>query len=203
MVRAESARASPVRQTESVAGNWVTLEPLSEGNQLEASRIEAVRQRTPNLGGAPGRRDFTRSFGPAMLIRAKADGAAVGLVENGHMIGYPGVAVVLIFVDPSLARPGIAMEAFAMYVARVFEAGARLVHLEVLAFNRPVLRMLARIGVAEQARLRDQVYAAGRFWDVLVFAFDADQYRQIWTRYARMLPGGDRGPAAIGGRRKP
>ena len=101
------------------------------------------------------------------------------------------------------ASNGIAMEAFAMYVARMFEAGARLVHLEVLAFNRPVLRMLARIGVAEQARLRDQVYAAGRFWDVLVFAFDADQYRQIWTRYARMLPGGDRGPAAIGARRKP
>jgi RimJ/RimL family protein N-acetyltransferase len=94
------------------------------------------------------------------------------------------------------------MEAFAIYVARVFEAGARIVHLEVLSFNRPVLRMLARIGVKEQARLRDQVYAAGRFWDVLVFAFDAAQYSEIWKRYSRMLPGGDRRPAALGGVRK-
>jgi RimJ/RimL family protein N-acetyltransferase len=137
-----------------------------------------------------------------MVIRANDDGAAIGVIENGQMIGYPGVAVVLIFVDPSLARPGIAMEAFAIYVARMFEAGARLVHLEVLAFNSSVLRMLARIGVKEQARLRDQVYAGGRFWDVLVFAFDAAQYQRILERYAGRLPGGDRRPAALGGRRR-
>lgn len=185
-----------------VAGHWVTLERMSDANRPEVARIDATRQRTPNLGGAFGRRDLARSFGPTMIIRANADGAAIGLVESGHMTGYPGVAVVLIFVDPSVARPGIAMEAFAIYVTRVFEAGARLVHLEVLAFNRPVLRMLARIGVKEQARLRDQVYAGGRFWDVLVFAFDANEYGKILSRYARMLPGGDRRPAAFGGLRK-
>jgi hypothetical protein len=35
-----------------------------------------------------------------------------------------------------------------------------------------------------------------------VFAFNADQFRKIWSRYARILPGGDRKPAALGGRRK-
>ena len=189
-------------QTAALIGHWVTLEPLTEAHRAEVARIDAVRQRTPNLGGAPGRRDFTRSFAPAMVIRANDDGAAIGVIENGQMIGYPGVAVVLIFVDPSLARPGIAMEAFAIYVARMFEAGARLVHLEVLEFNAPVLRMLARIGVKEQARLRDQVYAGGRFWDVLVFAFDAAQYQKILERYVGRLPGGDRRPAALGGRRR-
>jgi len=138
-----------------------------------------------------------------MLIRANADGAAIGVIENGQMSGYPGVAVVLIFVDESVARPGVAMEAFAIYVARVFAAGARLVHIEVLEFNTPVLRMLARIGVDQQARLRHQAYAAGRFWDVLVFAFDAEKFENIVSRYARKLPGGDRRPAALGGKRKP
>ena len=175
---------------------------MSDENRGEVVRIDATRQRTPNLGGAPGRRDFSKSFGPPMLIRANADGVAIGVIENGQMIGYPDVAVVLIFVDPALARPGVAMEAFAIYLARTFAAGARLVHLEVLAFNQPVLRMLSRIGVKEQARLRDQIYAAGRFWDVLVFAFDATHFNEIWARYARMLPGGDRKPAAIGSLRK-
>ena len=186
-----------------VAGHWVTLEPLSDANRLEVARIAATRHRTPNLGGAPGRRDVSRPFGPAMLIRANADGAAIGVIENGQMSGYPGVAVVLIFVDESVARPGVAMEAFAIYVARVFAAGARLVHIEVLEFNTPVLRMLARIGVDQQARLRHQAYAAGRFWDVLVFAFDAEKFQNIVSRYARKLPGGDRRPAALGGKRKP
>jgi hypothetical protein len=191
-----------VSESAALVGHWVTLEPLSEANRPDVSRLDATRQRTPNLGGAPGRRHVDRSFGPAMLIREKRSGAPIGLVENGEMIGYPGVAVVLIYVDTARARPGVAMEAFAIYVASVFESGARLVHVEVLEFNLPVLRMLARIGVSEQARLRDQVYSGGRFWDVLVFAFNADQFRKIWSRYARILPGGDRKPAALGGRRK-
>lgn len=204
MVREEPTRVvAVVRADHNLIGGWVTLEPLSQANHPETQRLDAVRQRTPNLGGAPGRRDSLKSFGPAMLIRARETGIAIGLVENGEMIGYPGVAVVLIFTDPALARPGLALEGFAMYVAHMFESGAGLVHLEVLAFNEPVLRMLRRLGLEEQARLRDQVYAGGRFWDVAVFAFDAAQYAKIWKRYARMLPGGDRMPAALGSRRKP
>lgn len=188
-------------ETRALVGNWVTLEPFSPANKSEVGLLDAIRQRTPNLGGA-GRRDALKSFGPAMVIRANGSGEAFGLVENGEMIGYPGVAVVLIFVDHARARPGLAMEAFAMYVANVFASGARLVHLEVVAFNEPVLRMLRRIGVNEQARLRDQMYTGGRFWDVLVYAFDAEQFKQIWSRYARILPGGDRKPAALGSRGK-
>jgi RimJ/RimL family protein N-acetyltransferase len=137
-----------------------------------------------------------------MVIRANATGEAFGLVENGEMVGYPGVAVVLIFVDSAKARPGVAMEAFAMYVQHVFASGARLVHFEVVAFNEPVLRMLRRIGVNEQARLRDQMYTGGRFWDVQVFAFDAEQFKGIVSRYAHILPGGNRTPAALGSRKK-
>ena len=185
-----------------VVGSWVTLEPFSAANRAEVRQLELIRQRTPNLGGAGRRPDALKTFGPAMLIRANATGEALGLVENGEMTGYPGVAVVLIFVDTSRARPGVAMEAFAMYVEHVFACGARLVHLEVVAFNEPVLRMVRRIGVSAQARMRDQMYTGGRFWDLLVFGFDAAQYRQIVSRYARMLPGGDRKPAALGSRGK-
>ena len=191
-------RAAP----EAISGTWTTLEPLSPANRGEADRLGRVRERTPNLGGLAGQQDLSRRFGAPMLIRENRGGSAIGLVSNGEMIGYPGVAVILIYVDPE-ARPGIAMEAFAMYVDHVFRQGARLAHFEVLAFNTPVLRMLAKIGVREQARLRDQVYAGGRFWDVAVFAFSAGQYREIRARYARNLPGGERPPAALGGRPQP
>lgn len=203
MVREQSPRAvAGVSADHNLVGSWVSLEPLSPANRPETRRLYAVRQRTPNLGGAGGRRDTLKAFGPAVLIRARSTGIAIGLVENGEMIGYPGVAVVLIFMDPKSARPGLAFEAFAMYVAHVFESGARLVHLEVLEFNEPVLRILRRLGLEEQARLRDQVYAGGRFWDVAVFAFDAVQWAQMWNRFARILPGGDRRPAALGSRGK-
>ncbi|HXC78247.1 MAG TPA: GNAT family protein [Candidatus Acidoferrum sp.] len=183
-----------------LVGSWVSLETLTHANRAETRRLDAVRQRTPNLGGAGGRLDSLRSFGPPMLIRTRSTGLAIGLVENGEMIGYPGVAVVLIFVDQEAARPGMALEAFVIYVNRVFDHGARLVHLEVLAFNEPVLRMLRRRGLKEQARLRDQVYSGGRFWDVAVFAFDAAQFAEMAKPYARILPGGDRAPAALGNR---
>jgi hypothetical protein len=185
-----------------LSGTWVALEVVSPENQGEVSTLDVIRQRTPNLGGAAGRRSELKSFAPAMVIRSRASGEALGLIENGEMIGYPGVAVVLIFVDQDRARPGFALEAFALYLAHVFASGARLVHVEVLAFNEAVLRMLRRIGVSEQARLRDQIYSGGRYWDVVVFAFDAIQFNSVLDRYRRALPGGDRKPAAFGSRRR-
>lgn len=181
----------------------MTLQAVTPASWPEVQGLDQTRQWSPNLGGAPPQRDGSSSFGPAMLIRENRTAMAVGILENSEMAGYPGVAVVLIWVDSSLARAGLALEAFAMYVENVFASGARLVHLEVLEFNRPVHRMMARIGVREQARMREHVYAAGRFWDVLVYAFDHQQFKQMSSRYAHNLPGGGKPPAALGGRRRP
>jgi hypothetical protein len=204
MVRDQRPEAvTGVTEVDGLVGSWVALEPLSPSNRSDVRRLDLIKQRTPNLGGVAVRREASKSFGPAMLIRATATEEALGLVENGEMTGYPGVAVVLIFVDTGRARPGMAMEAFAIYVRNVFASGARLVHIEVIEFNEPVLRMLHRIGVGQQARLRHQMYTGGRFWDVLMFGFDAEQFKAIWSRYARILPGGNRKPAALGSRARP
>jgi hypothetical protein len=191
-------------QGPSIVGGWVVLEPISEANRKEAARLDAIRQRTPNLGGAAaGRRDGLKAFGPAMLIRARHSGLAIGLIENGEMAGYPGVAVVLIFTDPAEAGGRLAVEAFVLYVARLFANGAALVHVEVLEFNQRVLRMARHVGLHEQVRMRDQVYAGGRFWDVIVFAADHGQWSKIFERYQPMLPGGDRRSRAATIRRRP
>ena len=185
-----------------LTGGWVTLQPAGPGDRAELERLNLVRHRTPNLGGAAVRSDVPSPFGPPMLIRENRSQACVGVIEAGEMSGYPGVAVVLVMVDTARARPGAALEAFAMFVAHVFRSGARLVHMEVLASNDPVVRILGRLGLREQARLRDQVYSGGRFCDVLVYAFEAEEFARMWGRYERILPGGGRRPAAFGGGRR-
>jgi RimJ/RimL family protein N-acetyltransferase len=118
------------------------------------------------------------------------------------MSGYPGVAVVTIFVDPDRARAGVAMEAFAIYVGHVFDLGARLVHFEVLESNAGVLKMFRSIGAAASARMREHLYAGGGFHDVLVFSMTRDQFERARARFSSMLPGGERPPAALGGVRR-
>lgn len=183
-------------------GAWVKLEPVDSTNRAEAEAIELSRQRSPNLGGRAWRAPTIGMFGPPMLIRDARSGQAVGLVEAGQLTGYAGVAVVLIYMDQSIARPGISIQAFALYVTYLFERGARLVHMEVLDTNSPVLRIFARNGQAPQARLRDHVYAGGRFADLMVIAFDRAEWNAICARYPTMFPGAKRGPAAVGGRRQ-
>jgi hypothetical protein len=179
----------------------VTLEPISAGGWPEVLRLDQLRQWDPNLGGAPSLRNVSTTFGPPMLVRDNRSAIAVGMLENSEMSGYPGVAVVLIFLDKATARPGLAVEAWALYIAHVFACGARLVHHEVFEFNRPVHRMFAKLGLREQVRMRDQVFIAGRFWDVIVYAFDQAEFKEMWRRHARSLPGGGR-LAALGGARR-
>lgn len=185
-----------------LAGGWVNLEPLTSAHSDEVESLELVRRRTPNLGGATASSLRRPGFGLPMLIRERRGGQAVGIVENHRMTGYPGVAVVTIFVDPAQARPGVAMEAFAIYLRHVFDSGARLVHFEVLDSNAGVLRMLRTIGAAASARMREHLYVGGSFHDVLVFSLTRQQFELARARYSSMLPGGDRPPAALGGVRR-
>src|SRR5256885_9938656 len=112
-----------------------------------------VGRHTTVLGGQSASGHASHVYGALMLIRDLKTADAIGIVENSQMAGYPGVAVVLVFVDQSRARPGIALEAFAMFLRHVFESGAPVVHLEVLASNRPGLRMLPPIGWSSPVRL--------------------------------------------------
>ena len=202
MVRGPRAEAVyVVTEPGPLSGSWVALEPIGPPNHDEASALMLVRRHTPMLGGSSAGGHASHVYGAPMLIRDLKTADAIGIVENSQMAGYPGVAVVLIFVDQSRARPGIAMEAFAMYLRHVFESGAQVVHLEVLESNEPVLRMLRRIGVSPQVHMREHLYVAGRFHDVLVFGIDRAQFQEIWGRYGAILPGGKRPPAALGGSR--
>jgi L-amino acid N-acyltransferase YncA len=161
-----------------LAGSRVRLEPFGPANQGEVEGLTAVRETVPVMGGPTRIASTVSPWAPPMLIRDTASGRALGTVESGELSGYEGVAVLVLWLDTARSRPGQGLEAYAIYVTQLFEQGARLVHVEVLDFNNQVLRLLRRVSAEPQARLRRHAYVAGRFWDLLVFAFDADEWRR-------------------------
>jgi RimJ/RimL family protein N-acetyltransferase len=133
-----------------------------------------------------------------MLIRDRRSGEAIGVVENHPLPGK--IAVFVVYLDRQRGRAGFGFEAVSLYISHLFDSGARLVTAEVLEFNADMIAILRKVQIVPQARLRDHVYSAGRFWDLLVYSFDRVEWVRIVDRYRRILPGGDRRPAAVGGR---
>jgi RimJ/RimL family protein N-acetyltransferase len=175
-------------------GSWIALEPPGEANAEALAELDRKARLHPAMGG--GIRSGTNAFAPEMLIRERREGAIVGVVLNHRMPA--DIAAYFIYLDPDKGRAGYGIEATALYVSHLFDCGARLVTADVLSFNRAVIGILGKAGIKPQARLREHAYAAGRFWDVLVFSFGVDEWIGALARYRPMLPGGDRPPVAFG-----
>ena len=135
------------------------------------------------------------AFAQSMVIRERRAGTAVGVVVSHRLPA--DIAAFIIYVDPEHGRAGYGIEATALYISHLFDSGARLVTADVLSFNKAVIGILTRIGINPQARLREHAFAAGQFWDVLVFSFTAEEWIRAVARYRRILPGGQRRPAAF------
>lgn len=176
-------------------GAWTRLEPLSSDNAAEFEELSASRHRNPVMGAT--NEGGSSSFAPPMLARDRRTGRAVGILENHEQPG--GAAVFVAYIDPERGRVGYGFEAISLYLSAMFDGGARRVIAEVLEFNVDMIGIIRKVDFPPQARLREHVYSAGRYWDMIIYSFDRADWVRVVTRYRRMLPGGDRGPAAIGG----
>jgi len=179
--------------TGAIRGRWVTLEPVTASHSVELADLEQRRQLLPGLGGPYHTPNLASRYLPAMAVRENQDGRMIGLLETGELIGYPGVA--------ELARPGVAMEATGIYSPMIFDNGAAILHIEVLSFNTASYRIFQKRHREPQARLRQHVYVAGRFWDLLIFSFERADWDELMAKLKRALPGGQRQIAALGGKR--
>lgn len=178
-------------------GSWIELvDPSQDAEALEQLRVLERQERLMPAMGAGGRSGLG-PYAPPMVVRSLRDQAAIGVVENHALPG--GVAAYVIYLDPR-SRVGFGLEATALYVSLLFDAGVRLVTADVFEFNTAVIRMLRSAHLEPHARLREHAYAAGRFWDVLVFYLDLDGWKRFLKRHERRLPGGDRRPVALGSR---
>jgi hypothetical protein len=176
-------------------GSWTQLEPRTATASEEFAEVDARRGLNPVMGAESER--GPSPYAPPMLVRDRKSGRAVGIVEN---YGQPGgTAIFVAYIDPVRGRAGYGFEAISLYLSCMFDGGARRVIAEVLSFNVDMIGILRKVDFLPQARLREHVYVAGRFWDLIIYSFDRADWVRVVNRYRRMLPGGDRGPAAIGG----
>lgn len=177
-----------------LSGSWIVLEPSHSGNASEFDDVIRRRALSASMGAGGG---TASEVAPPMLIRDLRTGQAVGTVDNHSQPG--AICVVEIYMDLDRRRAGSGMEAITLYVSHLFDEGARLVTAEVLAFNSPMIHLLHTLKFEPQARLREHVFVAGRFWDLVVYSWDqAEWVDKVVNRYRDRLPGGRRLPSAIG-----
>lgn len=193
MVRDKRATPDPIGL--GLVGEWVELEPPTTDNESSFRALDERRSRHPAMGAWRGMP--SSEIAPSMLVRDRRSGEVVGLLENHSAPG--AVSAINIYFDRTVGRPGAGMEAVALYISHLFDSGARLVVAEVLSFNSPMIAIFRKHGIAPQARLRDHVFIGGHFWDLLVYAYDREEWvARFIDRHRQVLPGGRRRPSAIG-----
>ena len=178
-----------------LVGTWIELEPYSAANPHEFADLDVRRELNPLMGS--GSQSRSNQIAPRMLVRVRSTGEAVGVVENHTLPG--NIAVFVTYLDRTRARHGYGFESVVLYISHLFDCGARLVNSEVLECNAEMISIIRKVNVLPQARLREHAYVAGRYWDLIIYSMDRAQWVGIVDRYRRMLPGGDRPPAALGG----
>ena len=173
-----------------LVGKWAALEPINSVNRSEVEDLDRRRESVAAMGGTYRRTSETAGFGPPVAIRSTKSKLIVGTIDNYELAGYPGVAGLNIYVDRSIGRAGLAVEAFALYVAYLFQNGASVIHMEVLSFNIAVIKLLAKMNLHPQATLRQHAFVASGNWDVLVFSFTAEEWDRTVRRYGALFPSG-------------
>lgn len=163
-----------------IAGRNIDLVQMSAEHDADLQMLDWRRSLHPAMGGPVAR--LAAGGEGAYLLRERATNEIVGVLDARPLSGYDGVVNLSIFVDTTRARSGLALEAYGRLIVSLFERGARVLHHEVLALNTPVQRMLRGVGVAPSARFRDHAYAAGRFWDVIVFSYDRATAEHVLRR---------------------
>jgi RimJ/RimL family protein N-acetyltransferase len=158
-----------------IVGTYVVIEPATAAHAADLRSLDWLRSLRPVMAGPLVRAGNESAY----LVRAASTHDIVGVLDVAAVPGYADVASVSIYTDTRRARQGWALEAYGRLVLSLFDRRVRLIHHEVLEMNAPVQRILRAMGVAPSARLRDHAYVAGRFWDVLVYSYDLDQFDRV------------------------
>jgi ribosomal-protein-alanine N-acetyltransferase len=112
---------------------------------------------------------------------------AIVLPESGQLIGNCGVRVrdpemragdIGYELDPAHWGHGYATEAARAMLAYGFgPLGLHRIGAECVAENTASARVLEKIGMTREGRLRRNVWMKGRWWDTLLYAILDDEYR--------------------------
>jgi RimJ/RimL family protein N-acetyltransferase len=139
---------------------------------------------TPVMGYALGS-GLTLSAPPgAAAILTHRTRRCAGVITSAWVWDADDVAEVDIFLDQARARVGTGVEGGILFIDELFAAGVSRVQMHVLDFNRHVLSLL-RKGKTTTGTLRQYRFVGGRFADVHVFIWTANDWRQATRRLWR------------------
>ncbi len=167
-----------------VDGQRVRVRPADPGDLDDLADLDWQRSLHPAMGGWAPRPAGGPSPSTAVLLAPSGE-EIVGAVDARDLLGYPGVVNVSMYTDATAALGGLALEGYAHCIQSVFAQGARIIHHEVLALNRPIRRLMRGLRVEPTARYRDHAFVAGRLWDVIAYSYDETHWRSILDRLPR------------------
>jgi RimJ/RimL family protein N-acetyltransferase len=128
-------------------------------------------------------------------------GRPAGLVFDYDRSLEDGYTKVTALLEEGSTGHGGGVTATTLLVAWLFQSlPLRKVYMDVYAYNPVVVRMLRKLGFAEEAVLKGVRYRDGAYWDLHVFALSREAYPQVRDRLLR-LPRAERrrpldGPAS-------
>lgn len=149
--------------------------------------IDARRPVESRTGQAFARKEAAGGLPGTHLVLDRETEEAFGVI-NGFRPD-PGAASVelTLFLDPRIARPGWAVEAYLLYARHLLAGGERSLGVTVIGGDSVSLRILRKLGLAPTARLREHEWACGCFHDVLVFLVDRRTFAHVDAILADML----------------
>jgi RimJ/RimL family protein N-acetyltransferase len=146
--------------------------------------------------------DFQQAWGAwtsgAMAAKfiVEAAGRPVGLVFDYDRVVEDGHTKVTALLDEASTGHGIGPIATVLFWAWLFQGlPLRKVYMDVFGYNPAVVRMLRKVGLAEEGVLKGDRYWDGAYWDLHVFALYREALPRVRDRVLR-VPGTRRPSAA-------
>jgi RimJ/RimL family protein N-acetyltransferase len=116
----------------------------------------------------------------------EAAGRPIGLVFDYDRAVVDGFTKVTALLQEDSVGSGRGVIATSLFVDWLFQGlPLRKVYMESYGYNRSVVRILRKAGLAEEGVLRGARFWKGDYWDVHIFAVDREQWPDIRRRFLR------------------
>jgi RimJ/RimL family protein N-acetyltransferase len=176
----------------SCEGRWVKLRPLSRHDyptffqwraDVESLHLWSSERRVPTLEEYANELENLLATTITFLILTPRE-EPIGFVQAYHLNHSQGWCRFLIYVAPEHRQSGYVLEAPLLFGDYIFSNfNFRKVYADVFEYNEDVLSMLRRGGFVEEGRLKEHIFFAGQFWDLINLAL----YRRAWEELRQRL----------------
>jgi RimJ/RimL family protein N-acetyltransferase len=181
--------ATPVEWEPTWQGRRVTLRPVASSDLRFVYRISldpSIAFRWRYRGALPTEAEFTQSLFSGVLVQFvvsnKRTGDPLGLVTAYNANQREGWVYLGAVADPQHFRTGRVLEGVGLLIDYLFTLWPfRKIYIESMEFNLDQFRHASAEVLVEEGRLKNHVFYADRYWDLLILAL----YRDHWSSFRK------------------